>query len=198
MNQRVNVGILISGRGSNMESLIRACSAADYPARIVTVVANKADAPGLAKAAAAGIPAVAIPHRDYLDSSTFEAALHNYLIQHDVQLICLAGFMRILGAGFVQNWTDRILNIHPSLLPDYPGLHPQARALADGKTETGCTVHLVTPEMDAGPIITQRRVPVIAGDTPETLSDRILVEEHIAYPEALKRLAEKILKDPRP
>jgi phosphoribosylglycinamide formyltransferase-1 len=193
MSAKINIGVLISGRGSNMEALIRACAAPDYPARIVTVISNRSDAPGLIRAAQTGIPATAIPHRNFPSAAAFEDALHNHLIQHDVQLVCLAGFMKILSAGFVRNWTDRILNIHPSLLPDYPGLQPQARALADGKNETGCSVHIVIPEMDAGPVLVQRRVPILPGDDEPTLTARILEQEHLAYPEAVQLYAQQLL-----
>jgi len=193
MTAKVNVGILISGRGSNMEFLIRACDQPDYPARIVMVISNRADAPGLAKAAAAGIPVATLPYRSFPDRDSFEDTIHNHLIQKNVQLVCLAGFMKILSPRFIQNWTNRILNIHPSLLPAYPGLQPQARALADGNSETGCTVHIVTAEMDSGPTLIQRRVPILPGDTEETLSARILEQEHLAYPEALRLYAQKLL-----
>lgn len=193
MTGKVNIAILISGRGSNMDALIRACTETDYPARIVTVISNRPDAPGLAKAATAGIPSTTLSHRDFSDGEAFEESIHNHLIQNNVDLVCLAGFMRILSAGFVQNWPDRILNIHPSLLPDYPGLHPQARALADGKSQSGCSVHIVTAAMDAGPILVQRCVPVLSGDTEEDLSARILEQEHLAYPEAVRIHAQKLL-----
>lgn len=193
MTDRIRVGVLISGRGSNMESLARACTADDYPGRIVTVISNRADAPGLAKAKALGIDAVAIPHTGFPAPSDFEEALHNHLIQKDVELICLAGFMRILSAHFIQNWSSRILNIHPSLLPDYPGLNPQARALADGRGESGCTVHYVIPEIDAGPIVAQARVRVAPDDTVETLSARIMEQEHLLYPRAVRMIAGDIL-----
>lgn len=196
MRAKVNIGILISGRGSNMEALIRACAAPDYPARIVTVISNRADAPGLEKAVQAGIPAIALPQRNFASSAAFEEAIHNHLIQHDVQLVCLAGFMRILSPAFIQNWTERILNIHPSLLPDYPGLHPQARALADGRRESGCSVHIVIPEMDAGPVLLQRRVALLPGDDEATLTARILEQEHLAYPEAVRLYAQKLLNRP--
>lgn len=165
MMQKLNTAILISGRGSNMGSLIQASLDLDYPARIVTVVSNRKEAAGRAKAEKAGIPEICLAPKDFSCAKEFEDSLHNHLIKNEIQLVCLAGFMRILSADFVKNWTDRILNIHPSLLPDYPGLDPQGRALADGRTETGCTVHVVTAQMDAGPIILQRRVPIHLGDT---------------------------------
>jgi len=191
--KKLRVAVLISGRGSNMEALIRASAAPDYPAEIVLVIANKADAPGLGKASAAGIQTITILQKEYTDRSGFENALHSVLIQNKIDLVCLAGFMKILGAEFVQNWTDRIINIHPSLLPDYPGLNTYERAIADGRSESGCTVHYVIPEMDAGPPVLQARVPVLPGDTPEILAARILVEEHVAYPAALRLVAERLL-----
>lgn len=194
---RLNIGILISGRGSNMESILHACQDETYPCRVVIVISNRADAPGLEKARSAGIPAFAIPHKDFTTAADFEQTIHNHLIKHDVELVCLAGFMRILGPGFIQNWTDRIINIHPSLLPDYPGLKPQARALADKRTESGCSVHLVTGDLDAGPILGQRRVPVFENDTEDLLTARILAQEHLLYPDVLRQLAEKRLKETR-
>lgn len=178
-----------------MSALIKACADLDYPGRIVTVISNRPQAPGLALAQAAGVSTAVIDHKTFTSAGAFEKALHNHLIQNDVELVCLAGFMRLLGAEFVRKWTDRILNIHPSLLPDYPGLQPQARALADARTESGCTVHIVTPEMDAGPILVQRRVPILPEDNPETLSARILEQEHLAYPEAVRFMAERLLKN---
>ena len=190
---KVRLGILISGRGSNMEALIRACADPEFPAEIMTVISNKADAPGLQKAEKLGIKTLRIDQKNYTDRIGFEHALNKALIHNQIELICLAGFMKILSPEFVNSWSDRIINIHPSLLPDYPGLDTYARTLADGKTESGCTVHYVIPEMDAGPVILQRRVPIVENDTPDTLADRILVEEHIAYPEAVRIVAEKLL-----
>jgi formyltetrahydrofolate-dependent phosphoribosylglycinamide formyltransferase len=179
------VAILISGRGSNMEALIRAAEATDYPAEIVGVLANRADAGGLAVAAAAGIPTVIRSHRDYPDRESFDAALDEVLLGWDTEIVCLAGFMRLLTPGFVGKWDGRMLNIHPSLLPAYPGLHTHERALAAGEVEHGCTVHFVTAGLDEGPTILQGRVPILPGDTAETLAARVLVEEHRLYPEAL-------------
>ncbi len=198
MTRKIKLGILISGRGSNMESLIRACADPDYPAEIAVVLSNKPDAPGLDKARALGIAARAIDQKSYTDRSEFENKLHKTLLNHQVDLICLAGFMRIISPGFVHKWTDRILNIHPSLLPAYPGLDTHARALADGQGESGCTVHLVTPELDAGPVILQRAVPILPQDTPDTLAARILEQEHLAYPEAVRIRAENLLKSTCP
>lgn len=195
MIRKIRIGILISGRGSNMNALVEACTDPAYPGRIVTVISNRPQAPGLALAQKAGIPTAVIDHTAFPSTAAFEESLHNHLIQNGVELVCLAGFMRLLGAGFVLKWTDRILNIHPSLLPDYPGLQPQARALADNRTESGCTVHIVTPEMDAGPILVQRRVPILPADNAESLSTRILEQEHLAYPEAVRVMAERVLKN---
>jgi len=194
MTQKVRLGILISGRGSNMESLIRACAAPDYPAEVAIVLSNKPAALGLENARQSGIITVAIDQKIYTDRAEFEAILHNTLISHQVDLICLAGFMRILSPGFVNKWTDRILNIHPSLLPAYPGLNTHERALADRQRESGCTVHRVTPDLDAGPMVLQRIVPVLPQDTPDTLAARILEQEHIAYPQAVRLIAENLLK----
>lgn len=191
--RKIRLGILISGRGSNMESLIRACAAPDYPAEVALVMSNKPGAPGLDKARQAGIETVCIVQKDYPGRIEYEQAMHNLLIWNKIDMICLAGFMKVLGAEFVTKWADRIVNIHPSLLPDYPGLETHARAIADGKTESGCTVHYVIPELDAGDPIIQRRVPILPGDTPDSLAERILVEEHIAYPAAVRMVAERLL-----
>ncbi len=193
MTLRVKVAVLISGRGSNMAALIDASRAKNYPAEIELVVSNKADAPGLAKARAAGVEAIALNIRDFADKEAFEAAIDGELRKRDIEIICLAGYMRILGAAFVERWAGRILNIHPSLLPAYKGLGAHERALADGVDEHGCSVHLVTSELDDGPVLIQARVPVLPGDDAETLAVRVLVEEHRIYPEALARLAREFL-----
>jgi phosphoribosylglycinamide formyltransferase-1 len=190
---RVKVAVLISGRGSNMGALIEAARAENYPAEITLVVSNRADAPGLAKARAAGVEAIAVNIKDFADKEAFEAAIDRELRKRDIEIICLAGYMRILGAAFVEHWRGRILNIHPSLLPAYKGLGAHERALADGADEHGCSVHLVTSELDDGPVLVQARVPVLPGDDAETLAARVLVEEHRIYPEALARLAREIL-----
>lgn len=187
---RLKVGILISGRGSNMAALIDACGAADFPAKVVLVVANNADAAGLDYAAAAGIDTRVIDHRDFADRTGFEEALDAALRAVDVEQICLAGFMRLLGADFLRRWHDRVLNIHPSLLPSFRGLHAHEQAIDSGVRISGCTVHVVRPEMDAGPIILQAAVPVAADDTPDTLAARVLMAEHRIYPQALRLLAE--------
>lgn len=186
---RKRVAILISGRGSNMAALIQAAKNPEYPAEIVGVLANKDDAKGLETAAAAGIATALVPHRAYPDKPAFEAAMQARLEAWGTEIICLAGFMRLLSAQFTERWMGRMINIHPSLLPLHKGLHTHEQALADGVAEHGCTVHFVTPGMDEGPIIAQARVPVLPGDTPDTLAARVLVEEHKLYPEALARLA---------
>lgn len=183
------VAILISGGGSNMLRLVEDM-AGDHPARPVLVASNDPDAAGLAKAAALGVPTAAIDHREYRgDRAAFEAALLEPIMAADPDIVCLAGFMRILTPDFVRRFSGRMLNIHPSLLPKYPGLHTHARAIEAGDSEAGATVHEVIPELDAGPILGQARVPILAGDTPETLAARVLVEEHRLYPAVLRRFA---------
>ena len=172
-----------------MVSLIEAARAPDYPAEIAAVVSNRADAGGLARAEAAGIATVVIDHREFGDRRSFDAALDAALRSRAIEFVCLAGFMRILTDGFVTGWAGRMINIHPSLLPAYRGLHTHARAIADGAAEHGCTVHYVVPELDAGPIIAQARVPVLPDDTEDSLAARVLVAEHRLYPEALARVA---------
>jgi phosphoribosylglycinamide formyltransferase-1 len=186
---KLPVGILISGRGSNMAALVEAAAAPDFPARVAVVIANKSDAGGLDFARSRGIPAVAVPHRDYADKPAFEQAMTAELERHGVELVCLAGFMRLLSPWFIERWRDRLVNIHPSLLPSYKGLHTHERALADGVKIAGCTVHYVRSEVDTGPIVAQAAVPVLTGDTPDTLAARILTAEHVLYPHALKLIA---------
>jgi phosphoribosylglycinamide formyltransferase 1 len=184
------VAILISGRGSNMAALIDAAKSADFPAEIVAVISNRADAPGLEKAAASGIATVVIESKPFgKDRAGFEAVLQRALDEKKVELICLGGFMRLFTAEFVQRWYGRMLNIHPSLLPSFPGLDPHGQALQAGVKISGATVHFVIPETDAGPIIMQGAVTVADDDTAETLSQRILGIEHRIYPEALRLLA---------
>ncbi|WP_181707809.1 phosphoribosylglycinamide formyltransferase [Chthonobacter rhizosphaerae] len=187
--QRRRVGVLLSGRGSNMRTLHAATLSADFPAEIVCIVSNKADAGGLAYAAEQGIPAVAIDHRAFSDRESFDRALDAALREHGVDLVALAGFMRIFSPWFPGAWDGRMINIHPSLLPNYKGLHTHARALADGVRIAGCTVHFVTAELDAGPIIAQAAVPVTPDDTPDSLSARVLTAEHVLYPHALRLVA---------
>jgi phosphoribosylglycinamide formyltransferase-1 len=184
------VAILISGRGSNMAALIEAARAADFPAEIVVVISNRPDAGGLEKAAASGIPTRIIESKPFgNDRAAFETALQSVLEQQRVELICLGGFMRLFTAGFVQSWHGRMLNIHPSLLPSFPGLEPQAQALRAGVKISGATVHFVITQTDAGPIVMQGAVAVCDGDTPEQLASRIIAIEHRIYPEALRLVA---------
>jgi phosphoribosylglycinamide formyltransferase-1 len=188
---RKRVAILISGRGSNMAALIEAAKARDYPAEIALVLSNKPDAAGLARAREAGVATAVLDHKPFgKDRTAFEAALQKILDEHRIELICLAGFMRLFTAEFVQRWSTRMLNIHPSLLPLFPGLDPHGQALRAGAKTSGATVHFVIPETDAGPIIAQESVPVRPDDTPGTLAARVLEAEHRIYPLALKRVAE--------
>ena len=192
MSGRLRVAALISGRGSNMAALVEAARSPDFPAEIALVLSNKSEAPGLDFARAAGVAAEAIESKRHADREAFEAALQATLEAHAIEFVCLAGFMRVLGAKFVERWRGRMLNIHPSLLPDLRGLHTHARALAAGLKEHGCTVHFVEPELDAGPIVAQARVPVLADDDAESLAARVLVEEHKLYPRALAEVAAKL------
>jgi phosphoribosylglycinamide formyltransferase 1 len=186
---RKRVGILISGRGSNMMALVEAARAADYPAEIAAVISSRPDAPGLAWAKAQGLPARAIDHKAFQSREAFDEAVHAALDEARVDLVALAGFMRIQSAGFVQRWQGRQLNIHPSLLPLFKGLDPHKQALDAGVKVSGCTVHFVTAELDSGPIVAQAAVPVLDGDTPDRLADRILAAEHRLYPHALALVA---------
>ncbi len=184
------VAILISGRGSNMAALIEAAKAMDFPAEIAVVISNRADATGLERAKASGISTEIIPSKPFgKDFAAFEKVLEEKLGQRRIELICLGGFMRLFTAEFVQRWYGRMLNIHPSLLPSFPGLDPHGQALRAGVKISGATVHFVTPETDAGPIVMQGAVPVRDDDTTEALSQRILTVEHRIYPEALRLLA---------
>src|SRR5689334_1456886 len=184
------VAILISGRGSNMAALIKAAAAADYPAEIAVVVSNRADAAGLERAKVSGMPTAVVESKPFgKDRAAFEAALQAVLDQHGIELICLGGFMRLFTAEFTRRWYGKMLNIHPSLLPSFPGLDPHGQALKAGVKISGATVHFVTPETDAGPILMQGAVGVSDHDTAETLSERILEVEHRIYPDALRLLA---------
>ncbi len=187
---RVRTAILISGRGSNMRSLIAAASDPAFPAEIVLVASNVEGVEGLKHAAAAGIVTKTIPHKSFPSREAFDAAIDAALSEADVKIVCLAGFMRILSDWFARKWEGRLLNIHPSLLPSFKGVHVHEQALQAGVRISGCTVHFVVPELDAGPIIAQAAVPVEHGDTPEALAARILQAEHKLYPAALKMLAE--------
>ena len=185
------VAILISGRGSNMAALIEAAKAPDYPAEIVVVLANRPDALGLAHARKAGIATAVVDHRTFgADREGFERAIDAALGAYRVEFVCLAGFMRLFTPWFVGRWSGRMVNIHPALLPQFKGLDTHRRALEAGVTQHGATVHFVAAEMDSGPIILQEAVPVVAGDTEETLARRVLDAEHRIYPEALRLVAE--------
>jgi phosphoribosylglycinamide formyltransferase-1 len=187
---RKRAAVLISGRGSNMTALIEAAKDPSYPAEIALVVSNNPKAAGLARAREAGIVTATVDHKPFgADRAGFERALQSVLDAHRIELVCLAGFMRLLTAAFVSAWTGRIINIHPALLPDFRGLDTHARVLAAGVKTHGATVHFVVPDMDAGPIIAQASVPVLADDTPETLAARVLAVEHKIYPEALRAVA---------
>ncbi len=187
--RRMRVGVLISGRGSNLRALLDTFADPGAPAEIALVVSNRKGAGGLLRAREAGVPTAVVPHGQYPDRAAFEEALHTTLLDAGVELVCLAGFMRVLTAGFVESWRDRLVNIHPSLLPKYPGLDTHARALAGEETEHGCTVHFVRTEVDAGPVIAQTRVPVLSEDTVDSLSARVLAEEHKLYPEVVRLIA---------
>lgn len=189
MTAKKRVGILISGRGSNMMALGKAARAPDYPAEIAVVISSRPDAAGLAWAQEQGLQTLALDHKGFPNREAFDDAIHAALVAQRVDLIALAGFMRIQSVGFVERWAGRQLNIHPSLLPLFKGLHPHRQALDAGVKISGCTVHFVTAEMDSGPIVAQAAVPVLEGDTPDTLSDRILVAEHRLYPLALALVA---------
>jgi phosphoribosylglycinamide formyltransferase 1 len=188
---RKRVAVLISGRGSNMASLIEAAKAPDYPAEIALVISNRPDAAGLALAAEAGVPTAVVDHRPHgKDRAAFERVLQHALDEQRIELICLGGFMRLFTADFVLHWQGRMLNIHPALLPSFPGLDPHGQALKAGVRISGATVHFVIPETDAGPIIAQAAVPVREGDTADTLAARVLAVEHRIYPLALKLVAQ--------
>ena len=187
---RLKIAVLISGRGSNLQALFDACAVPTFPAEIVLVVSNRADAPGLERAVRAGIPTRVILHRDFATRRAFDAVVDQALKGARVELVCLAGFMRLLSAEFVESWRDRLINIHPSLLPQFPGLDTHARALAAKVARHGCTVHFVRHEVDSGPIVVQGSVPILPTDTADTLAARVLAVEHRAYPLALKLIAE--------
>lgn len=182
------LAVLISGRGSNLQSIIDACETPDFPAEIAVVISNIPGAKGLERAERAGITALTVSHKDHANRENFEDALLKALEPYNVDLICLAGFMRLLTAHFLEQWQGKIINIHPSLLPAYKGVDTHERALAAGESEAGCTVHFVTEEMDSGKIILQKAVPILPGDTPKTLAERVLEQEHKAYPEAIRIL----------
>jgi phosphoribosylglycinamide formyltransferase-1 len=179
------LGVLISGRGSNLQAIVDATREGRLNAEVALVVSNTADAPGLERARGAGIETLVLPHRGWPSRADYDRALAAALTARGVELVCLAGFMRLLGPAFIEAFPNRVLNIHPSLLPSFPGLHAQRQALEHGVKVSGATVHLVTTELDAGPIVVQAPVPVLDDDTEETLAARVLVEEHRIYPEAI-------------
>lgn len=189
---KTRIAVLISGSGTNMVSLVKAGQQADCPYEVVLVLSNIEGAAGLDKARELGVEAVALPHRPYgKDRQAHEQAVDEVLRQHDVKLVVLAGYMRILTPWLVQAWKGRMLNIHPSLLPLYPGLDTHARALAAGDAEAGCTVHIVTEGMDEGPILGQARVPILSGDTPDILAERVKAAEHTLYPQVVAEFVTK-------
>lgn len=188
----VRTAVLISGRGSNMEALLAAARTPNSPARIMTVIANRADAEGLQTARAAGVNAIALPHRLYPDREAHERAIDAVLREVGIELVALAGYMRVLTPWLVSRWRGRMLNIHPSLLPLYPGLHTHERALAAGDAEAGCSVHLVSEGVDEGPVLGQARVPILPGDTPDRLAARVLEAEHRLYPAVLADYARRL------
>ncbi|QNT71071.1 phosphoribosylglycinamide formyltransferase [Defluviicoccus vanus] len=190
----MRLGVLISGRGSNLQALIDAVAAADFPAEIAVVISNESDAYGLQRARAAGIATHTVDHRDFASRAAFEDALTAALAARGVELVCLAGFMRLLTDGFVQRWWDRLINIHPSLLPAFRGLHTHRQVLAAGVRFAGCTVHFVRPAMDDGPIIVQAAVPVQADDDEDRLAARVLAAEHQIYPLAVRLFADGRLR----
>src|SRR5215467_5656907 len=189
MTAKKRLAILISGRGSNMRALVEAARQPDYPAEVVAILASRPEAAGLAWARGQGLPATLIDHKAYAVREAFDAAVDQVLGDAGVELVALAGFMRIQGADFVRKWQGRQLNIHPSLLPAFKGLRPQAQALAAGVKISGCTVHFVSEELDGGPIIAQAAVPVSEDDSPDSLAARILCAEHRLYPQALALVA---------
>ena len=182
------IAVLLSGRGSNFVALAQALARHEAPAEIALVVSNVAAAPGLERASELGLPAAVLPHREFPSRAAHEQALSVLLRDADVEWICLAGYMRLLGPDFVARYSERVLNVHPSLLPSFPGLHPQRQALEAGVRISGCTVHLVDSGLDSGPIVVQRAVPVEDGDDEASLAARILQQEHLAYVQALRRL----------
>lgn len=190
--RRLRTAVLISGRGSNMMALVEAAFAADYPAEIALVVSNRPKAQGLERAAAAGIETLAIDHKNYNGREAFEAALHSALTDHNIEFICCAGFMRVLSDWFVSRWNGRMINIHPSLLPKYKGLHTHARAISAGDSTHGCSVHWVSSELDGGAVIAKEVISITQDDTPETLAQRLLPIELSLYPRVLAQIAREI------
>lgn len=185
---KTRMAVLISGNGSNLQALLDATKSEDFPAEIVLVISNNADAYGVTRADSAGVPVVVVSHKDYATREAFDARMHQELLAHDVALVCMAGFMRLLSAEFVQHWQGRLLNIHPSLLPEFKGLDAIGQALRAGVKTTGCTVHYVSEAMDEGEVIVQERVDIAPEDTLETLAHRVHEAEHRIYPQAVKRV----------
>ncbi len=188
---RLSLGVLVSGTGTNLQALIDACREPDYPAQIVLVLSNRPGVRALERARTAGLAAEVIDHTGFPDRASFDAAIDARLNAAKVELVCLAGFMRLFTDGFVQHWRDRMINIHPSLLPAFPGRHVHERVLEAGVRFTGCTVHFVRPEMDTGPIVVQAAVPVQPDDTVTRLRERVLSAEHRCYPLAIRLIAER-------
>ena len=192
----LNLAVLISGSGSNLQAIIDACAKSDFPAVIKTVISSRPDAYGLERARKAGIPALSLDHKAYSTRENFEGVIQENLEKHDIDLICLAGFMRVLTSDFIEKWPNKIINTHPSLLPKFGGkgmygMHVHRAVLEKNETVSGSTIHYVIPEVDKGEIILQKEVPVLESDTPETLSDRVIAQEHIAYPEAILKIAQE-------
>lgn len=190
--KKKRVAVLISGTGSNMQALVKAAQQPDYPAEIALILSNKADAQGIVFAQENGIQSAVIAHKDFATRELFEEAIHNQLIEHRIEIVCLAGFMRVLTPWLISRWEGKMLNIHPSLLPLFKGLHTHQQALDAGAKTHGCTVHHVVPELDSGATILQASVPVLADDTAHTLGARVLIEEHRIYPLALEQLARSL------
>ena len=196
---RLKIAILISGRGTNMEAILNAAKVESFPAEPVLVLSNRPDAGGLNTATAAGLSAVSVDHKPYgKDREAFERAMHAILVKHEIEMVVLAGFMRILTPWFVTQWQGRMINIHPSLLPKYPGLHTHQRAIDAGDAEAGCSVHWVTEGVDEGDVIARSSVAILPGDSAETLAERVLIAEHSLYPDAVALAARQILSKKKP
>ncbi len=189
--QKLKIGILISGRGSNMHSIIRACKQPNFPVEVAVVICNRPDAKGVQIAKDEAVNIVVVDHKNFADRPAFEAEMHHHLIENGVELVCHAGFMRILTEAFVTTWLGKQINIHPSLLPSFKGMHMHERVLKAGVKITGCTVHYITLELDSGPIIAQTAVPVLSDDDVASLSGRVFEAEHQLYPHVLRMIAEK-------
>ncbi|MBP7709566.1 MAG: phosphoribosylglycinamide formyltransferase [Rickettsiales bacterium] len=193
MTQKIKTAILISGRGSNMQAIVQACEASDFPAQVVLVLANKIDAEGLKFAASKGIKTAFVNHREFASRQDFDKKVSEEIEKSGAQIVCLAGFMRLLSGWFVERWFDCLINIHPSLLPEFKGADAVGDAIKAGVKKSGCTVHFVREEMDSGPIILQAEVEVLPSDTKEILAAKILKEEHRVYPQALKIVCERMV-----